>query len=61
MSDEVLDQQGNILSSFPQRRNLNRENVETIKPGATGARSRMALKTNAAVSHLKGSVPVHIS
>src|SRR6266568_2706214 len=29
--DEVLDQQGNVFSSFSQRRNLNRENVETIK------------------------------
>src|SRR6267154_4947399 len=29
--DEVLDQQGNVFSSFSQRRNLNRKNVETIK------------------------------
>src|SRR6266481_5010791 len=29
--DEVLDQQGNIFFSFPQRRNLNRENVEPVK------------------------------
>src|SRR6266550_5225206 len=29
--DEVLDQQGNVFSSFPQRRNLNRKNVEAVK------------------------------
>src|SRR5439155_21529446 len=31
MSDEGLDQQGNVFSSFPQRRNLNRKNVEAVK------------------------------
>src|SRR5258708_9338538 len=29
--DEVLDQQGNVFFSFSQRRNFNRENVETVK------------------------------
>src|SRR6185369_2004719 len=29
--DEVLDQQGNVVSSFAQRRNFNRKNVETVK------------------------------
>src|SRR6266849_6140553 len=29
--DEVLDQQGNVLRSFPQRRYLNRKNVEAVK------------------------------
>src|SRR5712671_2371263 len=29
--DEVLDQQENVFFSFPQRRNLNRKNVETVK------------------------------
>src|SRR6266566_4644912 len=29
--NEVLDQQGNVVFSFPQRRNLNRENVEPVK------------------------------
>src|SRR6266581_6447455 len=29
--DEVLDQQGNVFSSFSQRRNLNRKNIETVK------------------------------
>src|SRR6267378_7006950 len=31
MSDEVFDQQGNVFSSFPQRRNLDREDVKTVK------------------------------
>jgi len=35
MSDEVLDQQGNVFSSFPQRRDLNWENVEAVKQIAT--------------------------
>src|SRR5882757_2916713 len=29
--DEVLDQQGNVFSSLPERRNLNRKNVEAVK------------------------------
>src|SRR6267142_3058533 len=29
--DEVLDQQGNVFFSFPQRRNLNWKNVEPVK------------------------------
>jgi hypothetical protein len=33
--DEVLDQQGNIFCSVPQRRNLNRKNVEPVKQVAT--------------------------
>src|SRR5258708_13413496 len=35
MSDEVLDQQENIFSSFPQRRDLNWENVEAVEKIAT--------------------------
>src|SRR6266699_4979798 len=35
MVDEVFDQQGNVFSSFPQRRNLNRKDVETVKQVAT--------------------------
>jgi hypothetical protein len=35
MTDEVFDQQANVFSSFPQWRNLNRKNVETIKQIAT--------------------------
>src|SRR6266403_691411 len=31
MMDEVLHQQRNVFSSFPQRRNLNGENVEAVK------------------------------
>ena len=31
MSDEVFHQQGNVFSSFPQRRNLDREDVKTVK------------------------------
>src|SRR5712671_6497489 len=33
--NEVLDQHGNVFSSFSQRRNLNRKNVETVKQIAT--------------------------
>src|SRR5207237_1661579 len=29
--NEVLDQQGNVFSSFTQRRHLNRKNVEPVK------------------------------
>src|SRR5258706_15641555 len=29
--DEVLDQQGNVFFSFPQRRNLDRKNIEAVK------------------------------
>jgi hypothetical protein len=29
--DEVFDQQGNVLSSFSKRRNLNREDIQAIK------------------------------
>src|SRR5260370_19363051 len=29
--NEVLDQQGNVLSSLPQSRHLNRKNVEPVK------------------------------
>jgi hypothetical protein len=40
MIDEKFDQQGNVFSSFPQRRNLNRKDVETVKQIATkGTRS----------------------
>src|SRR5467141_2225944 len=35
MTDEVFDQQGNVFSSFPQRRNLNRKNIEAVKQIAT--------------------------
>src|SRR3981081_1752513 len=35
MSDEVFNQQRNVISSFPQRRNLNRENVKPVKQIAT--------------------------
>src|SRR5690349_18579674 len=31
MTDEVLNQQGNIFPSFPQRRNLNRKNIKPVK------------------------------
>jgi hypothetical protein len=33
--DEVFDQQGNVLSSFSKRRNLNREDMQAIKQIAT--------------------------
>ena len=33
--DEVFDQQGNVFSSFPKRRNLNREDMQAIKQIAT--------------------------
>src|SRR6267142_204334 len=35
MTDKVFDQQGNVFSSFPQRWNLNRKNIETVKQVAT--------------------------
>src|ERR1700682_1084947 len=35
MTDEVFDQQVNVFSSFPQRRNLNRKNIEAVKQIAT--------------------------
>jgi hypothetical protein len=35
MIDEVFNQQGNVFPSFPQRRNLNRKNIKTVKQIAT--------------------------
>src|SRR5258708_35272462 len=43
--EEVLDQQGNVFSPFPQTRNLNRKNVEPAKQVVTkGARSDGSLQ-----------------
>src|SRR6266852_252626 len=40
MIDEVFDQHRNVFSSFPQRRHINRENVEPVKQVTTkGSRS----------------------
>src|SRR6267143_1815722 len=45
--NEVLDQQGDVFSSFPQRRHLNRKNVEPVKQVATkGARGDGSLQVS---------------
>jgi len=40
MIDEVFDQRRNVFSSFPQRRHINRENVEPVKQVTAKGSSR---------------------
>src|ERR1700688_3720608 len=57
MIDEVLNQQGNVFSSLPQSRNLNRKNVKAVKQIATKcARSDGRLQVA-----IGGGYPPHVS